>query len=167
MTSSKWKHFPRNWLFVWGFPAQRPVTQSCDVFCNLRLNKRWSKQSWGWWFETLSRPFWHHCNVCSGSKVYSILDDGSIWPLILNTNFSTWPGVLFLSTQDIMKSRLESWPSSETHPRTVLWYRPEVTPWVPLCGQSSCMVWSSWQIRKITGSACAGNAGKVFPAISG
>ena len=38
------------------FPAQRPVTQSFDVFFDLRLNKRLSKQSWGWWFETLSRP---------------------------------------------------------------------------------------------------------------
>ena len=29
------------------FPAQRPVTQSFDVFFDLRLNKRLSKQSWG------------------------------------------------------------------------------------------------------------------------
>ena len=26
------------------------------------LNKRFSKQSWGWWFETPSRPLWRHCN---------------------------------------------------------------------------------------------------------
>ena len=44
------------------FPAQRPVTQSFDVFFDLRLNKRLSKQSWGWWFETLSCPLWRHCN---------------------------------------------------------------------------------------------------------
>ena len=44
------------------FPAQRPVTRSFDVFFDLHLNKRLSKQSWGWWFETLSRPLWHHCN---------------------------------------------------------------------------------------------------------
>ena len=36
------------------FPAQRPVTQSVGVFFDLRLNKRLSKQPWGWWFETLS-----------------------------------------------------------------------------------------------------------------
>ena len=40
------------------FPSQRPVTWSFDVFFDLRLNKRLSKQSWGWWFETLSRPLW-------------------------------------------------------------------------------------------------------------
>ena len=45
------------------FPAQRPVTRSFDVFFDLRLNKRLSKQSWGWWFETLSRLLWRHCNV--------------------------------------------------------------------------------------------------------
>ena len=30
------------------FPAQRPVTRSFDVFIDLRLNKRLSKQWWGW-----------------------------------------------------------------------------------------------------------------------
>ena len=35
------------------FPAQRPVTQSFDIFFDLRLNKWLNKQSWGWWFETL------------------------------------------------------------------------------------------------------------------
>ena len=45
------------------FPTQRPVTQSFDVFFDLRLDQRLSKQSWGWWFETLSRPLWCHCNV--------------------------------------------------------------------------------------------------------
>ena len=44
------------------FPTQRPVTRSFDVFFDLRLNKRLSKQSRGWWFEMLSRPFWRHCN---------------------------------------------------------------------------------------------------------
>ena len=45
------------------FPSQRPVTRSFDVFFDLHLNKRLSKQSWGWWFETPSRPLWRHCNV--------------------------------------------------------------------------------------------------------
>ena len=35
------------------FPSQRPVTRSFDVFFDLRLNKRLSKKSWGWWLETL------------------------------------------------------------------------------------------------------------------
>ena len=44
------------------FPAQRPVTQSFDVFFDLHPAKRLSKQWWGWWFETPSRPWWRHCN---------------------------------------------------------------------------------------------------------
>ena len=44
------------------FPAQRSVTWSCDFFLDLRLNKRLRKQSWGWWFETLSRSLWRHRN---------------------------------------------------------------------------------------------------------
>ena len=44
------------------FPSQRPVTRHFDVFFDLRLNKRLGKQSWGWWFETLSHPLWHQCN---------------------------------------------------------------------------------------------------------
>ena len=45
------------------FPAQRPVTRSFDVFFDLRLNKRLSKQSRGWSFETLSHPLWRHRNA--------------------------------------------------------------------------------------------------------
>ena len=44
------------------FPTQRPVTRSFDVFFDLRLNKRLSKQSWCWWFEMPSCSLWCHCN---------------------------------------------------------------------------------------------------------
>ena len=44
------------------FPAQRPVTRSFDVFFDLRLNKRLSKQPWGWWSETPSWSLWRQCN---------------------------------------------------------------------------------------------------------
>ena len=44
------------------FPAQRPVMRSFEVFFDLWLNRRLSKQSWGWWFETPSPPLWRQCN---------------------------------------------------------------------------------------------------------
>ena len=47
------------------FPSQRPVTRSFEVFFG--LNKRLSKQSWGWWFETPSCSLWRHCKVCGVS----------------------------------------------------------------------------------------------------
>ena len=50
------------------FPAQRPVTRGFDVFFDLRPNKRLSKQSRGWWFETLSCPLWRHCNALEISR---------------------------------------------------------------------------------------------------
>ena len=67
----KWKHFSVLLAICAGnspetgeFPAQRPVTRSFDIFFDLRLNKRLSKQSWGWWFETPSHSLWRHCNDC-------------------------------------------------------------------------------------------------------
>ena len=47
------------------FPTQRPVTRGSDVFFDLLLNERLSKQSWGWWFETPWRSLWRHCNAMS------------------------------------------------------------------------------------------------------
>ena len=62
------------------FPAQRPVTRSFDVFFDLRLNKRLSKQSWGWWFETLSCPLWRHRNdMMLNTVLENKTDDVDIW----------------------------------------------------------------------------------------
>ena len=47
------------------FLTQRPVTRSFDVFFDLRLNKRLSKQPWGWWFETPPWSLWRQCNGLS------------------------------------------------------------------------------------------------------
>ena len=44
------------------FSTEGPVTRSFDVFFDLCLNKRLSKQSLGWWSETPSRLSWRHCN---------------------------------------------------------------------------------------------------------
>ena len=52
-----------NSLVTGEFSAQRPVTSSFDIFFDLRLNKRLSIQSCGWWFETPPRPLWRHSNV--------------------------------------------------------------------------------------------------------
>ena len=43
------------------FPAKRLVTRGFDVFLDLPLNKRFSKQSWESWSETPSRSLWRHC----------------------------------------------------------------------------------------------------------
>ena len=69
MTSSNGNIFrvtgPLCWEFTGPgeFPTRRPVTRSFDVFFDMRLNKRLSKQPWGWWFETPLWPSWRQCNV--------------------------------------------------------------------------------------------------------
>ena len=45
------------------FPSQSPMTRSFDVSLICALNKRLSKQSWGWRMDTTSRSLWRHCNV--------------------------------------------------------------------------------------------------------
>ena len=68
MTSSKGNIFRVTGLCVGNspvtgeFPSRRPVTHSFDVFFDLHLYKRLSKQSRGWWFETPSLSLWCHCN---------------------------------------------------------------------------------------------------------
>ena len=74
----KWKHFPRHGPFARGihrsvtgeFPSQKPVTQSYDIFLDLRLKKRLSNQSKLRWFETPSRSLWRHCNVTNRSNAH-------------------------------------------------------------------------------------------------
>ena len=82
------------------FPTQRPVTRSFDAFFDLRLNKRLSKQSWGWWLETLSRPLWRHCNVYTPGawvlwpEACYCADKLSVVPVTTNcvaSHFSTFP----------------------------------------------------------------------------
>ena len=65
----KWKHFPRFWPFVRGIHRSRwiPRTKASDAelwcfFFYLRLNKRLSKQPWGWWFETPGWSLWRDRN---------------------------------------------------------------------------------------------------------
>ena len=50
------------------FPSQRPVRRSFDVFFDLRLNKRLSKQSRRRWLQTPSRSSWRHCNEGTDSS---------------------------------------------------------------------------------------------------
>ena len=66
----KCKHFPCYWPFVRGI-HRSPVNSShkgqwrgalmFSLIC--ALNKRLSKQWWGWWFDTPSCSLWRHSNV--------------------------------------------------------------------------------------------------------
>ena len=76
------------------FPSQRPVTRSFDVFFHLRLNKRLSKQWWGWWFETASRPLWRHCNGMIQRSVVMSTDKSGIPSLRAHVALVTTTGII-------------------------------------------------------------------------
>ena len=56
------------------FPSQRPVTRGFDVFFDLCLNKRLSKQSWGWSFEAPLCSLWRHCNMLLARQILGTLN---------------------------------------------------------------------------------------------
>ena len=56
-----------------GFPSQRPVNGAFDVFLDLRLDKRLSKQSRRRWFGMSSRSLWRHCNVMFITRVSEVI----------------------------------------------------------------------------------------------
>ena len=72
----KWKHFPCYWPFVRGIHRSSVNSPHTGQFSGAlmfsliyALNKRLSKQLWGWWFETPSRSLWRHCNGFSFSSI--------------------------------------------------------------------------------------------------
>ena len=79
------------------FSAQRPVTLSFDVFCDLRLNKRLSKQWWGWWFETPSRPLWRHCNVFAVQCFFRLSRLELAWKSVIFLEVTGTSWILFRS----------------------------------------------------------------------
>ena len=66
------------------FPTQRPVTRSFDVYFDLRPNKWLSKQSWGWWFETLSCSLWRHRNAMVSLSQGPVRQSVDVWFVRLN-----------------------------------------------------------------------------------
>ena len=93
-------------------PAQRPLTRSFDVFFDLRLNKRFSEQSRGWWFETLLCPLWRHSNVQNTNLVITLhanaptLNGARPQPVtIVNTKLGIWVVSRFLCHYWFLKTR--------------------------------------------------------------
>ena len=130
------------------FPSQRPVTRSFDIFFDLRLNKRLSKQSRGWWFDTPARSLWRHCNGslrrvnCPWDLLdskYNRIDVDSIWIRRFTLykqhrkteyNFAITASVNDLSPtwcQAITQNNEVSWWIEQSEPWYFLWSAPELT----------------------------------------
>ena len=86
MTSSNGNIFQsRYWPFVRGIhrsPMNSPLKGQWrgalmfSLIC--ALNKRLSKQWWGWWFETSSRSLWRHCNVLHTSVTQAAMQRAAV-----------------------------------------------------------------------------------------
>ena len=76
----KWNHFRLTGPLCGEFTGHRwiPSTKASDaeLFSNLCLNKGLGKHSWGWWFETPSRPLRRHCNAPTHVDKFLLLHSG-------------------------------------------------------------------------------------------
>ena len=109
------------------FPAQRPVTRSFDVFFDLRLNKRLSKQSRGWWFETPPLPLWRHRNdknysngsrsamLLIGSLLVVFSCDQAALQMVFSVCLSVRPSVCPSVCPSVRHTFLTMFPSSYHH----------------------------------------------------
>ena len=88
-----------------GFPSQRPVTGSFDVFFDLRLNNPLGKHSRRWWFKTPPGSLWRHSNVTNGMEhrgprhhwLHAHHTPGSIFSLTIMINNKRKPMLLAIS----------------------------------------------------------------------
>ena len=86
------------------FPSQRPVTRSFGVFFDLRLNKRFCKQSRRRWFETPPRSLLRHCNVSIVLLTLKIRSEERGTSKITALPTSYWGKLYF-----IYSSHIQSW----------------------------------------------------------
>ena len=158
------------------FSAQRPVTRSFDDFFVLRPNKRLSKQRWGWWFETPSSPLLRHCN-----EIFLTRGRQSMWLRSLITLMTSWYGNVFRITGPLCCYSNANIFCKHNHTQIQTHKIPALRQEYSRKNRAIALLrmawlylspvyqhpWASYQIRKIAGCVCAGNAGNVFPATVG
>ena len=105
------------------FPTQRPVTRSFDVFFDLHLIKRLSKHSLGWWFETLPRSLWRHCNDCTVFTLPIYVCWSYMWQCWpcdwLTIQHEDQPGIVFHpkhTTIHVSSTKLNQYPKLFSYP---------------------------------------------------
>ena len=127
----KWKHFPHYWPFVRGI-HRSPVNSThkgqwrgawmFSLIC--ALNKRLSKQWWGWWLEMPSPSLWCHCNDSgagssadtvttmfrAGIYIYIYIYGTDIEGLILGWFCSVWSIPFKVTSVQPKRISLTHWP---------------------------------------------------------
>ena len=131
----KWKHFLRYWPFVRGIhwpPVNSPRKGQWrgalmfSLIC--ALNKRLSKQSWGWWFDTPSRSLWRHCNGRMENPIWTLtFTETESLPLTL---FHRHKWVLPLSNSPNVTCNTMH---GDAQPPLQITKTREICPWTPPC----------------------------------
>ena len=109
-----------------GFPSQRPVTRSFDIFFDLCLNKRLSKQSRRRWFETPSRSLWRHCNYFFTSPITTRARRMSVIGVRINCSILFRVKQIFsvISMQLYTDFRISEFLPAMHQPKPLTWYQP-------------------------------------------
>ena len=136
--------------------GQRPVTLSFDVSFDLCPNKRLSKQSWGWWFETPSRLLWRHCNgkthvaatvLRSSRGLCCIICEVITYANMVDCRYNAAQNILILHTALQWLRQNINWPSYKgTTLYVIRWSRTHSL----LCCHKGVLV-SSWQVCNLVG----------------
>ena len=110
-------------------PRWIPRTKASDaeLWCifDLRQNKWLSKQSWGWWFETLSCPLWRHCNddICTvliGDVAFKMNETS--WNKLQNISWVRVVSYFFRQVYVHFKLRYKFMKQCEKSRSTVKWH---------------------------------------------
>ena len=96
-------------------PSQRAVTRYYDVFLDLRLKKRLSKQSRRRWLETPSRSLCRRCNVVSRRNSEKAPCGLQITHLFLIKN-TRYPTNVICSTRKQCQVKLSVWIQGKVQP---------------------------------------------------
>ena len=124
-----------NSLVTSEFPSQGPVTQSFDVFFDLHLNKRLTKQSRPRWFETPLSSLWHRCN--NGSLNWFIICSGNGLSPVCHYLNQSWLMVNWNILPQNLKSKANSFLS-----RKCIWKRHlQNVHILPRCACVKRMIW--------------------------
>ena len=95
VTGPLWREF----TWHWRIPLPKPVTRGFDVFFDLHLKKRLSKQSRRRWFEMSSHSLWRHCYVSYVCLIVSTIiqyfGNSCHWSMTVVTTTALLAGVIF------------------------------------------------------------------------
>ena len=89
-------------------PQWIPRMEASDAELDMHLNKRLSKQSWGWWFETPSRPLWRHRNAREHWPYYIT----NVFSHVFQSKSSLNVQVVSITTLRPIKKEWLSWTNS-------------------------------------------------------